>query len=99
MNSSIDKSKLNSLYFLSLCEKNQAIIQICPTVGEQFHGVDFDFLTFYQTELTDDTFDIAQIHISVGSEILELKLSRHSCSGRGPSVKESCTLDDSSELF
>ena len=37
--------------------------------GEQFYGLDFDFLNFYQT---DDTFDINQIHLGVGDDVLDL---------------------------
>ena len=37
--------------------------------GEQFHGSDFDFLTFYQT---DDAFDINKIQLGVGDDVLDL---------------------------
>ena len=37
--------------------------------GVQFYGEDFDFLTFYQT---DDSFDINQIHIGRGDEVLDI---------------------------
>ena len=37
--------------------------------GVQFYGEDFDFLTFYQT---DDSYDINQIHIGRGDEVLDI---------------------------
>ena len=36
--------------------------------GVQFYGEDFDFLTFYQT---DESFDINQIHIGRGDDVLD----------------------------
>ena len=37
--------------------------------GVQFYGDDFDFLTLYQT---DDSFDINQIHIGRGDDVLDI---------------------------
>ena len=38
-------------------------------MGRTVYGHDFDFHNFYQT---DDTFDINQIHLGVGDDVLDL---------------------------
>ena len=35
---------------------------------EQFYGPEFDFVNFYQT---DDSYDINQVHVGLGDEVLD----------------------------
>ena len=35
---------------------------------EQFYGPEFDFVNFYQT---DDSYDINQVHVGFGDEVLD----------------------------
>ena len=37
--------------------------------GEQFYGLEFDFVNFFQT---DDSHDINKIHLNAGDEVLDL---------------------------
>ena len=67
LNSLIDKSTPNSLY--SRGKKIRRSFRFAHQWGVQFHGDDFDFLSFYQT---DTSFDINRFHINAGNDVLDL---------------------------
>ena len=58
-----------NLSVLDIRKKIRRSFRFIQQWGTQFHGDDFDFLSYY---LTDDTFDINKIQLTAEDNILDL---------------------------
>ena len=64
-----DKPRVQNLTSDAVRKKIRRSFRFAQQWGEQFYGLDFDFINFYQT---DDSYDINKIHFNVGVDVLDL---------------------------